>query len=76
VTVDHLGSMITSKLPALAAMAAIEDRAAEGGRCGGENLMPQILHAVESYATVGEIANACRARQLVCCFRRTCRLRE
>jgi methylmalonyl-CoA mutase N-terminal domain/subunit len=26
----------------------------------GENLMPQILQAVESYATVGEIANVLR----------------
>jgi methylmalonyl-CoA mutase N-terminal domain/subunit len=26
----------------------------------GENLMPHIIHAVESYATVGEIADAMR----------------
>jgi methylmalonyl-CoA mutase N-terminal domain/subunit len=28
--------------------------------CSGENLMPTILEAVESYATVGEIAAAMR----------------
>jgi len=33
----------------------VEDAARDGG-----NLMPQILHAVESYATVGEIADAMR----------------
>jgi methylmalonyl-CoA mutase, N-terminal domain len=38
-----------------AALRRVED-AARGGR----NLMPQILHAVESYATVGEIADVMR----------------
>ena len=38
-----------------AAIAEIERRAA-----GGDNLMPAILAAVESYATVGEISNALR----------------
>jgi methylmalonyl-CoA mutase N-terminal domain/subunit len=38
-----------------AAMHGVEDAAR-----GGENLMPRILHAVESYATVGEIANVLR----------------
>jgi methylmalonyl-CoA mutase N-terminal domain/subunit len=37
------------------AMRRVEDAARGGG-----NLMPQILHAVESYATVGEIANVMR----------------
>jgi methylmalonyl-CoA mutase N-terminal domain/subunit len=35
-------------------------RGVEDAARGGENLMPRILHAVESYATVGEIANALR----------------
>ena len=35
-------------------------RRVEAAARGGENLMPQILHAVESYATVGEIANVLR----------------
>jgi methylmalonyl-CoA mutase, N-terminal domain len=39
-----------------AALRGVEDAAR-----GGENLMPRILHAVESYATVGEIANVLRA---------------
>ena len=38
-----------------AALRRVEDAAR-----GGENLMPPILHAVESYATVGEISNALR----------------
>jgi methylmalonyl-CoA mutase N-terminal domain/subunit len=38
-----------------AALRGIEEAARGGG-----NLMPQILHAVESYATVGEIANVMR----------------
>jgi len=38
-----------------AALKRVEDTARSGG-----NLMPQILHAVESYATVGEIANVLR----------------
>jgi methylmalonyl-CoA mutase N-terminal domain/subunit len=38
-----------------AALKRIEDTAR-----GGENLMPRILQAVESYATVGEIANVLR----------------
>ena len=38
-----------------AALRRIEDAAR-----GGNNLMPQILHAVESYATVGEIADVMR----------------
>jgi methylmalonyl-CoA mutase N-terminal domain/subunit len=38
-----------------AALRGVEDAAR-----GGENLMPRILHAVESYATVGEIANVMR----------------
>jgi methylmalonyl-CoA mutase, N-terminal domain len=38
-----------------AALRGVEDAAR-----GGENLMPQILQAVESYATVGEIANVLR----------------
>jgi methylmalonyl-CoA mutase N-terminal domain/subunit len=38
-----------------AALQRVEDVARGGG-----NLMPQILHAVESYATVGEIANVLR----------------
>jgi methylmalonyl-CoA mutase, N-terminal domain len=38
------------------AMRRVEDAAR-----GGENLMPRILQAVESYATVGEIANVMRA---------------
>ncbi|HXE89582.1 MAG TPA: methylmalonyl-CoA mutase family protein [Terriglobales bacterium] len=38
-----------------AALAGIEAAAA-----GGENLMPRILEAVESYATVGEISDAMR----------------
>ena len=38
-----------------AAIHGVEDAAR-----GGENLMPRILHAVESYATVGEIANVLR----------------
>jgi methylmalonyl-CoA mutase, N-terminal domain len=38
-----------------AALRRVEDVARGGG-----NLMPQILHAVESYATVGEIANVMR----------------
>jgi methylmalonyl-CoA mutase N-terminal domain/subunit len=38
-----------------AALRRVEDVARDGG-----NLMPQILHAVESYATVGEIANTLR----------------
>jgi len=38
-----------------AALRRVEDAAR-----GGDNLMPQILHAVESYATVGEIANVMR----------------
>jgi methylmalonyl-CoA mutase, N-terminal domain len=37
------------------ALRRVEDTARSG-----ENLMPQILHAVESYATVGEIANVLR----------------
>jgi methylmalonyl-CoA mutase N-terminal domain/subunit len=37
------------------ALRRIEDAAR-----GGSNLMPQILHAVESYATVGEIADVMR----------------
>ena len=37
------------------ALRRVEDAARDGG-----NLMPQILHAVESYATVGEIADAMR----------------
>ena len=37
------------------ALCAVEDAARSG-----ENLMPRILHAVESYATVGEIANVLR----------------
>jgi methylmalonyl-CoA mutase N-terminal domain/subunit len=36
-------------------------RQVESAARGGQNLMPQILHAVESYATVGEIANVLRA---------------
>jgi methylmalonyl-CoA mutase N-terminal domain/subunit len=39
-----------------AALRGVEDAARGGG-----NLMPQILHAVESYATVGEIANVMRS---------------
>lgn len=39
-----------------AALRGVEDAARGGG-----NLMPRILHAVESYATVGEIANVMRA---------------
>jgi methylmalonyl-CoA mutase N-terminal domain/subunit len=39
-----------------AALRRVEDAAR-----GGENLMPRILDAVESYATVGEIANVMRA---------------
>jgi len=35
-------------------------RGVEDGARGGENLMPRILAAVESYATVGEIANVLR----------------
>jgi methylmalonyl-CoA mutase N-terminal domain/subunit len=35
-------------------------RGVEEAARGGGNLMPQILHAVESYATVGEIANVMR----------------
>jgi methylmalonyl-CoA mutase, N-terminal domain len=35
-------------------------RRVEDAARGGENLMPQILHAVESYATVGEIADVMR----------------
>ncbi len=38
-----------------AALRGVEDAAR-----GGENLMPRILDAVESYATVGEIANVLR----------------
>jgi methylmalonyl-CoA mutase, N-terminal domain len=38
-----------------AALRRVEDAAR-----GGENLMPRILHAVESYATVGEIADVLR----------------
>jgi len=38
-----------------AALRRVEDAARSG-----ENLMPQMLHAVESYATVGEIANVMR----------------
>jgi methylmalonyl-CoA mutase N-terminal domain/subunit len=38
-----------------AALRRVEDVARDGG-----NLMPQILHAVESCATVGEIANSLR----------------
>jgi methylmalonyl-CoA mutase N-terminal domain/subunit len=38
-----------------AALRGVED----GARSGG-NLMPKILNAVESYATVGEIANVLR----------------
>jgi methylmalonyl-CoA mutase N-terminal domain/subunit len=38
-----------------AALRRVEDAARGGG-----NLMPQILQAVESYATVGEIANVMR----------------
>jgi methylmalonyl-CoA mutase, N-terminal domain len=38
-----------------AALRRVEDAARGGG-----NLMPHILHAVESYATVGEIANVMR----------------
>lgn len=38
------------------AMRGLEDTARSG-----ENLMPQILHAVESYATVGEIADVLRS---------------
>jgi methylmalonyl-CoA mutase N-terminal domain/subunit len=38
------------------ALRGVEDTARGGG-----NLMPQILHAVESFATVGEIANVLRA---------------
>jgi methylmalonyl-CoA mutase N-terminal domain/subunit len=38
-----------------AALRGVEDAARNGG-----NLMPRILHAVESYATVGEIANVLR----------------
>ena len=38
-----------------AALRGVEDAARSG-----ENLMPQILNAVESYATVGEIANVMR----------------
>jgi methylmalonyl-CoA mutase, N-terminal domain len=38
-----------------AALRGVEDAAR-----GGENLMPRILQAVESYATVGEIANVLR----------------
>jgi methylmalonyl-CoA mutase N-terminal domain/subunit len=37
------------------ALRRVEDAARDGG-----NLMPQILHAVESYATVGEIADSMR----------------
>jgi methylmalonyl-CoA mutase, N-terminal domain len=35
-------------------------RRVEDAARSGENLMPKILHAVESYATVGEIADAMR----------------
>jgi methylmalonyl-CoA mutase, N-terminal domain len=35
-------------------------RRVEDAARNGENLMPKILHAVESYATVGEIADAMR----------------
>ena len=35
-------------------------RQVEDAARGGSNLMPQILHAVESYATVGEIADVMR----------------
>jgi methylmalonyl-CoA mutase N-terminal domain/subunit len=38
-----------------AALRGVDDTARGGG-----NLMPRILHAVESYATVGEIANVLR----------------
>ena len=38
-----------------AALRRVEDAAR-----GGANVMPQILHAVDSYATVGEIANVLR----------------
>jgi methylmalonyl-CoA mutase N-terminal domain/subunit len=38
-----------------AALRAVEDAAR-----GGENLIPRIVSAVESYATVGEIANVLR----------------
>jgi methylmalonyl-CoA mutase N-terminal domain/subunit len=41
--------------PAAAALAAVESRARTG-----ENLMPAILAAVETYATVGEISDALR----------------
>jgi methylmalonyl-CoA mutase N-terminal domain/subunit len=39
-----------------AALRRVEDAARGGG-----NLMPHILHAVESFATVGEIANVMRS---------------
>jgi methylmalonyl-CoA mutase N-terminal domain/subunit len=32
----------------------------ERAACDGENLMPHILHAVESKATLGEISDALR----------------
>jgi methylmalonyl-CoA mutase N-terminal domain/subunit len=35
-------------------------RSVQDAARGGENLMPRILHAVESYATVGEIADGLR----------------
>jgi len=35
-------------------------RRVEDAARGGGNLMPQILNAVESYATVGEIADTMR----------------
>ena len=41
------------------AHAAVLRRIEDAAR-GGSNLMPQILHAVESYATVGEIADVMR----------------
>ena len=39
---------------------AVALRGVEDAARGGENLMPRILQAVESYATVGEIANVMR----------------
>lgn len=56
--VERVQALRTRRDPGIhaAALRAVEDAAQSG-----ENLMPRILHAVESYATVGEVANVLRS---------------
>jgi methylmalonyl-CoA mutase N-terminal domain/subunit len=49
---------VRARRDAAAALAALEE--VERAARSGENLMPRIIAAVESYATLGEVADAMR----------------